>query len=139
MTKIELRKIVPIAAKISAGKSFLLNVIYNIDFLECKAGIGTKFINIIRYNPSIDQPCFYHLKVEKDKNNYIFKKDSQYETKFGKDDIINENKNLNQKLADSPQINYEDIFYMTELNEVEFIKDKEYLLTHDFMRCSRII
>jgi len=131
MTKIELRKIVPIAAKISAGKSFLLNVIYNIDFLECKAGIGTKFINIIRYNPSIDQPCFYHLKVEKDKDNYIFKKDSQYETKFGKDDIINENKNLNQKLADSPQINYEDIFYMTELNEVEFIKDKEYLLTHD--------
>ena len=131
MTKIELRKIVPIAAKISAGKSFLLNVIYNIDFLECKAGIGTKFINIIRYNPSIDQPCFYHLKVEKDKDNYTFKKDSQYETKFGKYDIINENKNLNQKLADSPQINYEDIFYMTELNEVEFIKDKEYLLTHD--------
>ena len=31
----------------------------------------------------------------------------------------------------SPQIKYEDIFYMTELNEVEFIKDKEYLLTHD--------
>ena len=28
-------------------------------------------------------------------------------------------------------MNYEDIFYMTELNEVEFIKDKEYLLTHD--------
>ena len=131
MAKIELRKIVPIAAKISAGKSFLLNVIYNIDFLECKAGIGTKFINIIRYNPNIDQPCFYHLKIEKDEKNYIFKKDSKYETKFGKEDIINENKNLNQKLADSPQINYEDIFYMTELNEVEFIKDKQYLLTHD--------
>ena len=131
MTKIEPRKIVPIAAKISAGKSFLLNVIYNIDFLECKAGIGTKFINIIRYNPSIDQPCFYHLKIEKYEENFIFKKDSKYETKFGKEDIINENKNLNQKLADSPEINYEEIFYMTELNEVEFIKDKEYLLTHD--------
>ena len=131
MTTIEPRKIVPIAAKISAGKSYFLNVIYNIDFLECKAGIGTKFINIIRYNPNIDQPCFYHLNVEKDEENYIFKKDSKYETKFGKEEIINENKNLNQKLADSPQINYEDIFYMTELNEVEFIKDKEYLLTHD--------
>ena len=131
MNKIEPRKIVPIAAKISTGKSFLLNVIYNIDFLECKAGIGTKFINIIRYNPSIDQPCFYHLKIEKDEENYIFTKDLKYETKFGKENIINENKNLNQKLADSQIINYKEIFYMTELNEVEFIKDKEYLLTHD--------
>ena len=51
MKNIEIRKIVPIAAKISAGKSFLLNVIYNIDFFECKAGIGTKFVNIIRYKP----------------------------------------------------------------------------------------
>ena len=135
MTKIEKRKIVPIAAKISAGKSFLLNVIYNIDFLECKAGIGTKFVNILRYNPNLDQPCFYHLKVEKEKNGeYIFKKDPEYETKFGKKDIIEDNKNINQILAATPkeaEINYEDIFYMTELNEVEFIKDKEYLLTHD--------
>ena len=68
MSKIESRKIVPIAAKISAGKSFLLNVIYNIDFLECKAGIGTKFVNILRYNPELDQPYFYHLNLEKGKN-----------------------------------------------------------------------
>ena len=133
MTKIEPRKIVPIAAKISAGKSFLLNVIYNIDFLECKAGIGTKFINIIRYNPNIDQPCFYHLIIEKNEENYIFKKDPKYKTKFGEKNIINENKNINQKLSklSSSEINYEEIFYMTELNEVEFIKDKKYLLTHD--------
>ena len=131
MAIIEPRKIVPIAAKISAGKSYLLNVIYNIDFLECKAGIGTKFINILRYNPNLDQPVFYHLKIEKTNEKYIFKKDLNYETKFGKQDIINENKNINQILSATPQINYEDIFYMTELNEVEFIKDKEYLLTHD--------
>ena len=132
MSKIESRKIVPIAAKISAGKSFLLNVIYNIDFLECKAGIGTKFVNILRYNPELDQPCFYHLNLEKGNNgNYIFKKDPNYEIKFGKQAIIEENKNINQILAATPEMNYEDIFYMTELNEVEFIKDKEYLLTHD--------
>lgn len=41
--EIEVRKIVPIAEKISAGKSKLLNVILNIYFLEIKAGIGTKF------------------------------------------------------------------------------------------------
>ena len=131
MEIIEPRKIVPIAAKISAGKSYLLNVIYNIDFLECKAGIGTKFINILRYNPNLDQPAFYHLKIEKTNEGYIFKKDINYETKFGKQDIINENTNINQILYSTPQINYEDIFYMTELNEVEFIKDKEYLLTYD--------
>ena len=69
MQNINIRKIVPIAAKISAGKSFLLNVIYNIDFLECKAGIGTKFVNIIRYNPDLEKPCFYHLKAVKKKGN----------------------------------------------------------------------
>jgi len=128
---IETRKIVPIAAKISAGKSFLLNVIYNIDFLECKAGIGTKFVNIIRYNPDLEKPCFYHLKAVKKKGNYIFKKDQNYEVKYGKEAIIEENKNVNQILAASPGFDYQDIFYMTELNECEFIKDKEYLLTHD--------
>jgi len=133
MTKIEPRKIVPIAAKISAGKSFLLNVIYNIDFLECKAGIGTKFINIIRYNPNLDQPCFYHLTIEKTEENYIFKKDPKYKTKFREKNIINENKKINQELSklSSSEIDYQEIFYMTELNEVEFIKDKKYLLTHD--------
>ena len=131
MENINTRKIVPIAAKISAGKSFLLNVIYNIDFFECKAGIGTKFVNIIRYNPDLKKPCFYHLKVVKKKGNYIFKKDLNYEVKFGKEEIIEENKNVNQILAASPGFDYQDIFYMTELNECEFIKDKNYLLTHD--------
>ena len=131
MQNINIRKIVPIAAKISAGKSFLLNVIYNIDFLECKAGIGTKFVNIIRYNPDLEKPCFYHLKAVKKRGNYIFKKDPNYEVKYGKEAIIEENRNVNQILAASPGLDYKDIFYMTELNECEFIKDKNYLLTHD--------
>ena len=50
LEKIKMRKIVPIAAMISAGKSKLLNVLYNINFLETKAVIGTKFVNILRYN-----------------------------------------------------------------------------------------
>ena len=63
--KIEMRKIVPVAAMISAGKSKLLNVLYNINFLECKAGIGTKFVNILRYNPNITEPRFFHLRLKK--------------------------------------------------------------------------
>ena len=68
---IEKRYIVPIAAMVSAGKSKLLNVIYDIDFLECKAGIGTKFVNILRYNPTISQPKFYHLVVKQEKDTKV--------------------------------------------------------------------
>ncbi len=75
MEKIDSRKIVPIAAMISAGKSKLLNVILNINFLESRAGIGTKFVNILRYNPNIDESQFYHLKIQNEKGKYIFYKD----------------------------------------------------------------
>ena len=69
--KIETRKIVPVAAMISAGKSKLLNVLYNMNFLQCTAGIGTKFVNLIRYNPRIEEPIFYHLKIEKEGDKYL--------------------------------------------------------------------
>jgi len=130
--KIEERKIIPIAAKISAGKSKLLNVLFNISFLESKAGIGTKFVNILRYNPDIQKPRFYHLKVEKENGKYVFYKDPNSNVKEGEKEIIEENKKVNNLFADSPIVKYEDIFYMTEINEVPFIKDKKFLLNHDF-------
>jgi len=129
--KIERRKIVPIAAMISAGKSKLLNVILNIKFLESKAGIGTKFVNLIRYNPKIKHPVFYHLKVKNENGEFVFYKDSSYEEKVGEESIIEENKNVNNILAAKPQVEYEEIFYMTEINDAKFVKDKDYLLTHD--------
>ena len=129
--KIEKRKIVPIAAMISAGKSKLLNVILNTKFLESKAGIGTKFVNLIRYNPKIDQPTFYHLILKKENEEYIFYKDSSYEPKIGEEKILEENKNINSVLAAQPKVNYEEIFYMTEIKDAIFLKDKEYLLNHD--------
>ena len=130
--KIEERKIIPIAGLISTGKSKLLNVLFNIDFLESKTGIGTKFVNILRYNPKIQKPLFYHLKVEKENGKYVFYKDPNSEVKEGEEEILEENKKLNNIFADSPVIKYEDIFYMTEVNEVQFIKDKKFLLNHDF-------
>ena len=130
--KIEERKIIPIAAMISAGKSKLLNVLFNIDFLKYKAGIGAKFVNILRYNPEIMKPIFYHLKAVKENGKYVFYKDPNSKVKEGEEEIIEENKNINSLYADSPMINYEDIFYMTEVNEIQFIKDKQFLLKHDF-------
>ena len=61
LTKLDIRKITPIAAMISAGKSYLLNVLLNMNFLESKDDITTKFIVIIRYNPELTEPRF--LKI----------------------------------------------------------------------------
>ena len=131
MIKIEHRKIVPIAAMISAGKSMFLNVLYNINFLEYKAVIATKFVNILRYNPNINSPCFYHLKIVKEGNDYIFYKDLNSEEVSGEEKIKEEIKNINNELAAKLKIEYEDLFYMTEINEAPFFKDKDYLLSHD--------
>ena len=128
--KIEKRKIVPVIAKISAGKSKLLNVLYNINFLECKAGIGTQFVNLLRYNPNIKEPCFYHLIASKEGENYIFCKDLN-EFYEGEQNIIDANKKINAKLRNENEKNYDQIFYMTEINDSPFLKDKEYLLNHD--------
>ena len=128
--KIEIRKIVPIAAKISSGKSTLLNILYNINYLECNAGITTKFVNLLRYNPNINQPTFYHLKIRKEGEKYIFYKDLN-EVYEGEKDIKEANININKKLYEKREIDYENIFYMTEIKETPFIKDKNYLLTHD--------
>ena len=130
LEEIEKRKIVPVAAKISAGKSKLLNVLFNIKYLECKSGIATKFVNILRYNPNISQPCFYHLILKKVGENYIFYKDKSifYE---GEENIIKANKAINDKLCKENLIYYEDLFYITEINTKPSIKDENYLLTHD--------
>ena len=131
MELIEERKIVPIAAVISAGKSLLLNVLLNIKFLETKTDIGTKFVNILRYNPKTDNPRFYHLKVINEKGKYTFYKDPNYETKIGEESIINENIEINKKLSSLDKVDYDDIFYMTEINNIGFLKDEQYMLTHD--------
>ena len=97
LEKIEIRKIVPVAARISAGKTKLLNVLYNIKYLECKDGIATKFINLLRYNPKISQPRFYHLLLKKEGETYTFYKDPN-ECYEGEENIIEANKNINNKL-----------------------------------------
>ena len=130
LQKLEIRKIVPTISRVSSGKSRLLNVLYNIKFLECRKDITTKFINLLRYNPNISNPCFYHLKIKKQGEDYIFYKDLS-EIYIGEKDIIEANKKINKKLSDTEEINYEDIFYMIEINDSPFIKDKEYLLSHD--------
>ena len=72
-SKVEIKNLCPMIAMISSGKTSILQTIFDIDFLEAVSGIGTKFINIIRYNPSVGKnPKFYHLILEKIGDDYEY-------------------------------------------------------------------
>ena len=118
---------------ISTGKTSLLKVLFDIDFLESSPGIGTKFVNIIKYNPNVGKfPKFYHLKIKNlGFGNYDFYKENNTEI-IGKEKIKKRNKELNEKLKNK-DIPYEDLFYMVEIGESIFIEDKEYLNNYDFV------
>ena len=112
---------------INAEKSHLLNVLHNINFLKCKGGKGT----ILRHNPKIKEPRFFHLLLKKVGERYIFYKDNSENEVIGKQNIIEANKKINEKFAQENHVDYEKIFYMTEINESPFITNKEYLLNYD--------
>ena len=131
LQQLEKRKIVPIVACISAGKSMFLNVILNIKSLESKADIGTKFVNIIRYNPSLKEPRFSHLKVKKVNQSFVFYLDTSYAPINGEQKITEVNKRINKEMSGKSSVDYDDIFYLLEINEAKLLRDKEYLKTHD--------
>ena len=134
MNEIEIRSLCPMIAMICAGKTSLLKIFYDIDFLEATAGIGTKFVNIIRYNPKVGKnPKFYHLLLKKvGKEDYKFYKDPNYKEIIEKENIKEENKKLNAKFK-KEGFKYEDLFYMVEVGETNLIKDLEYLKNYDLV------
>jgi len=134
-TKIEINNLCPMIAVISAGKTSILKVIFDVDFLEATAGVGTKFVNIIRYNPEVGKnPKFYHLKLKNLGNgDYEYYKDPKFKEVIGKENIKEKNKQLNEAFKKTDKTSYEDLFYMIEVGEVNFIKDKEYLKNYDLV------
>ncbi len=135
MEKIEIKNLCPMIAMISAGKTSILKVIFDVDFLEATAGIGTKFVNIIRYNPSVGKnPLFYHLTVQKTENgDYDFYKDPNFPVISGSENIKKKNEELNDEYKNKSDVPYEDLFYMIEIGEANFIEDKEYLKNYDLV------
>ena len=133
--KIEIKNLCPMIAVISAGKTSILKVIYDVDFLEATAGVGTKFVNIIRYNPEVGKnPKFYHLILKNLGNGeYEYYKDPKFNVVIGKENIKEKNKELNEQFKKTDKTSYEDLFYMIEVGEVNFIKDKEYLKNFDLV------
>ena len=133
MEKVEIKNLTPLISVISAGKTSLLKVIYNIDILQVSSGIGTKFVNIIRYNPKIGKQLrFYHLILIKRQNgDYDFFKDITSEI-IGNENIKKKNIELNEYLKKN-NVPYKDLFYMVEVGEGIVIKDEEYLKNYDLV------
>lgn len=120
-------------ASISAGKSTLLNIFFNIDLLETAPDISTKFVTIIRYNPQVkDNPIFYELKIKNTGNdNYDFYKNENSEIK-GSKNIKGRIKEINGKLKKSSEVNYDELFCMLEIGENNFMEE-EYLKNYDLL------
>ena len=133
-SKVEIKNLCPMIAMISSGKTSILNTIFDIDFLEAVSGIGTKFINIIRYNPLVGKnPKFYHLVLEKNGDDYEYYKDPNFPEIVGKDNICQKNKDLNAEYKKRKDVPYEELFYMVEVGEANLIEDKEYLQNYDLV------
>ena len=98
-------------AIISAGKTSILRVIYDIDFLQVSAGISTKFVTIIRYNQSIgNNPKFYHLKLQRSAIGYDFYKEPNTEI-LGKENIKKANEKINEELKKTKYFLFRFVLY----------------------------
>ena len=129
-TDMKIKNICPVIGMISSGKSSILNALFNMDYLEATPEVTTKIVTIIRYNTLVKKnPKFFQLSLKKDNNdNYIFYKKHDTEV-VGKEKIRDKVKNLNKDLHQK-EPKYEEIFYMLEVGEVNFIEE-DFLKNYD--------
>ena len=127
---IESRKAIPIIGMVSSGKSTFLNSLLGINVLEAKDDITTKFVCIIRHNPKLNEPIFYHINLIKDSktDDYIYHKDG---------DISKGNEQIRKKVSqinfdeNSKEPNYKNLFYILEI-KIKNIVNNEFLKKYDF-------
>ena len=129
---IECRKAIPIVGMVSSGKSTFLNSLLGIDVLEAKDNITTKFVCIIRYNPKLKVPKFYHvlLKLNRYSKDYDYYKDGKEAegSKNIKEMICSIN---NKNKSNNTEPKYDDLFYILE-TDIKNIENKKFLSLYDF-------
>jgi len=132
--EIQINNLCPMISMVSSGKTSILNALFNVNILESKSGICTKFVTIIRYNPEVkNYPKFYHLKItKKDMDNYSFSKIIGSEI-LGEGDIKNKIIEINDELKNNDNVPYEELFYFLEIGNDNYIKDKNYLKNCDLV------
>ena len=129
-TDVKIKNICPVIGMISSGKSSILNALFNMDYLEARTDTTTKIVTIIRYNPKATKPKLFRLELINDGNdNYTFYKNNEPEA-IGKEDIKEKVVKLNKDLQQKDKPEYEKIFHMLEIGEVNFIQ-KEFLESND--------
>ena len=137
-----IKNLCPKLAMISAGKTIILKVLFDIDFLEISAEIGNKLINIIRHNHKIGKKLkFYHLKLKNIGNgDYEYYKDLNFQEVIGKEEIKQANEKIFEEFRSKmDQVPYEELFFMIELGESDFIEDKEFLKNYDLIDIQGVI
>lgn len=131
---VEERKGMVVIGIISSGKSTFLNSIFGFNYLQANNNITTKFICVIRYNPNIEEPIFYHLKLipkEKKPDEYKYMRIKNEPKIIGKKNIKEKIISINKELHDSCEPKYEDLFWMLETNKI-LIENKFFMENTDF-------
>ena len=137
MSKINLRKAIPIIGAISSGKSFFVDSLLGLNILESESSITTKFVCIIQHHKNLKEPKFYQINlIEKilDENNMmIYDAEIKGEIITGYNTIKEKIKEINrvQKEIPSDKIKYEELFYVLEI-EIKNIKNEQLLNNYDF-------
>lgn len=133
------KNIVPVIGSISTGKSTFYNSLLGIDLLDARDEVTTKFALILRHNPNLKTPIFYHLKLVpgKEGETYEFEKDPNDKEASTREEIKKKIVEFNNKIAaeidkKQSQMEFSDAFFMLELN-IEFVKNEEFLEKYDFV------
>lgn len=114
---LEERNGIIVVGMISSGKSTFLNSLLGITYLETKDDITTKLVTIIRYNGSLEEPKFYHLKLKAKKKENL--DDIQESTPTLKDENTSKTGEENNTINEEINLNENNI------ENYDFIKDGE--------------
>lgn len=131
-----MRKAIPIIGLISSGKSYFLNSLLGINYLQSSNNTTTKFVCIIRHNPTLMNPRFYQVQMIQNINQEgIIEYNEQPLNNIivGENKIISKIEEINEIQSKIPknEIKYEELFYVLEI-KINNIQNREILENYDF-------
>ena len=126
------RYFVPIIGPVGCGKSTFLNSFININngLLEEGLQTTTKFVCIIRHNPKLTQPIFYHVSLKKLNTKIIYKEIE--ERVEGENNIREAIKKINCKAKTNNDIDFRNLLYILEIN-IKFIENTTFFEKYDLL------
>ena len=126
------RYCVPIIGSVGCGKSTFLNSFININngLLEEGLQTTTKFVCIIRHNPKLTKPIFYHICLKKLNTEVIYK--AIEERVEGENNIREAIKKINCKAKANNDIDFRNLLYILEIN-IKFVENTTFFEKYDLL------